>query len=128
MLKSLLYLLALLFVSSNITKAAPSLSSSQVLKFRDVILNDLKNKEYKEVYSKDKPKYDLKKKLWIFHNGFPRTPGGSSFVFEFRESDGHYRLGWVSSTGSSVSCDKFRIQPSLRRKIKVILEEIHSSK
>jgi hypothetical protein len=100
------------------------MSEAQIIQLRDIILSASENKEYRDVFSKDIPKYDPEKNLWVFNNGFPRTPGGNSYTFEFREADGHYRLGWVSEYSSSHSHERFRIQPKIRRKLTKLLKEI----
>lgn len=93
------------------------LSKEQVVEMGRIILAEPENKEYKAVFWDDQPEYDAKAKLWVYKNGWPRTPGGPAYTFEIRDADGFYRLAWLTSRKSSPGYERFRIQPSIRKKL-----------
>lgn len=102
-------------------KGEPLLSKEQVVKMGHIILAAPKNKEYKDVFWADQPEYDAKKKLWVYNNGWPRTPGGPAYTFEVRDTDGFYRLAWLTSKKSSPGCERFRILPSIKKKLSDVM-------
>ena len=112
----------------GIAIAEPILTNDQVLKLGEVVLNARENKDYKDAFATSKPAYDKKKQLWIFSGGFPVTPDGQSYVFEVREKDGYYRLGWITPWKSSSGYDRFRMASSVRRQVGQLLDVLKKPK
>jgi hypothetical protein len=108
--------------------AEPTLTKDQVLKLGEVILNTRENKDYRDVFVSSQPAYDEKKQLWVFSGGFPTHPDGAAYVFELREKDGYYRLGWTTMSKSSSGYDRFRIAPSVKRQIGQLLNDFKQPK
>ena len=98
------------------------LTREQVIEIGRIVLTAPENDEYKEIFWNDQPEFDEKRNLWIYRNGFPRTPGGTAYIFEIRESDGHYRLTWLTERKSAPGHGRFRIQPSIRKKLFELFE------
>ena len=113
---------ACLALGLSVANADPKWTEAQASELRDIILSAKANEPYREVFSDDVPVYDAERKLWVHRNGWPRTFGGSFYAFEMREADGHYRLGWSTGRASSRGHDRFRIQTSIRRKIRAFLK------
>ena len=82
-----------------------------------IILAAPENKEYKDIFWDDQPEYDPETNFWAYKNGWPRTPGGTFYTFEIREADGFYRLAWSDGRKTSHGYERFRIQPSIRKKL-----------
>jgi hypothetical protein len=81
------------------------------------------NKDYKPYFWDTEPTYDDKTKSWSYlATHIPVTPGGAIHIFEIREADCYYRLGWISSQRTSSGYDKFRIQASVRGKLTDLIE------
>ena len=114
LLQTLVALLAFLLGSAN---GESLLTKEQVVKMGRVILAAPENKQYKAVFWDDTPEFDAKTNLWAFKNGFPRTPGGTFYIFEIREADGFYRLTWLNERKSAPGYERFRIQPSIKKKL-----------
>lgn len=104
-------------------QAEPSLTADQVSKLGRVVLSAEENKEFKEVFWKDQPTFDKETQVWTYRNGWPRTPDDKAYIFEIRETDGHYRLGWRTPWKASAPVERFRIQPSIRRKLLELFRE-----
>ena len=116
----LLFALSVIFQGSAHGKS--QLTKEQVVQIGRIVLAVPENKEYKEIFWSDQPEFDEKKNLWSFRNGFPRTPGGTAYIFEVRESDGHYRLTWLTEQKSAAGHEYFRIQPSIRKKLAELMK------
>lgn len=112
----MLYPIAALLILQGVALADPILTKEQVKQLAVVILN-AEPEKYQNIYAHDDPTYDSKKHLWVFLNGWPRTSGSRSYIFEIREEDGYYRLGDSSSSGSS----RFRISPNAKKKVSELL-------
>lgn len=112
----------------GIAIAEPILTNDQVLKLGEVVLNARENKDYKDAFASPKPAYDEKKKLWVISGGFPVTPDGPAYVFELREKDGYYRLGWITPWKSSSGYDRFRMAPSVKRRVGQLLDDFKQPK
>jgi len=97
-------------------------TKEQIIKMGHVVLSVSENKEYKDVFWNAQPDYDDKTGTWRFKAGFPVTPGGAFYIFEFRDADGFYRLGWITGQKSSLGFDRFRIQPSTRSKLTELMK------
>lgn len=97
-------------------------TKEQVSELGRLILATPENKEYKEIFWDDQPEYDAKTKLWVYQNGYPRTPGGTAYIFQIREADGFYRLAWTTERKSSQGYERFRIQSSIRSKLTVLMK------
>ena len=111
-LQILIALSALLFGTAN---AESKYTKDQVIALGRVVLAADVNKEYKTYFWDTEPEYDDETKSWKYlAKHIPVTPGGAIHIFEIREADCFYRLGWVSSQRASSGFDKFRIQASVR--------------
>jgi hypothetical protein len=100
----------------GVAHADPILTKEQVKQLAVVILN-AEPEKYRNIYAHDEPSYDSKKHLWVFLNGWPRTSGDRNYIFEIREEDGYYRLGYSLSSGSS----RFRISPNAKKKVSELM-------
>jgi hypothetical protein len=100
----------------------PLFTKEQIIRLGHVVLSVPENKEYKEIFWDAQPHYDDKTATWRFMAGFPLTPGGAAYLFEFRDADGFYRLGWITGQKSSRAFDRFRIQPSTRAKLTELIK------
>jgi hypothetical protein len=101
---------------------APTLSKEQIIQLGHVVLSAPENKDYKDMFWNAQPQYDEKTAIWRFNAGSPVTPGGAAYIFEFRDADGYYRLGWITGQKSSQSFERFRIQPSARAKLTKLMK------
>ncbi len=99
-----------------------SFSKEQIIKMGHVVLSAQENREYKEIFWNAQPDFDDKTATWRFTGGFPVTPGGAAYVFEFRDADGFYRLGWVTGQKSSQGFDRYRIQSSTRSELTELMK------
>jgi hypothetical protein len=124
----LISLIAAMITMIGIAIAEPILTKDQVLKLGEVVLNARENKEYKDVFVSSQPAYDKKKQLWVFSGGSPVTPDGQFYVFELREKDGYYRLGWLTPWKSSPGYDRFRLAPAVKRQVIQLLEDFKQPK
>ena len=125
MIKKLLSSMVITVVLVGIAVAEPILSTDQVKKLRDVILN-AESERYRHVFGCE-PSFDEKGRSWFFLGGFEID--GPAYHFEIREKDGYYRLGWVSPRGSSgAASDRFRMSPNIKRKVEKLLEEFKQAK
>jgi hypothetical protein len=117
-MKSFLQIIILLSaLLMGVARAESQFTEAQLIEFGRVILSAPENKEYKAIFWDVKPIYDEKIKVWKFMGGFPVTPGGTIYIFDVRDADGHYCLGWLNSVKASPHYDQFRIQLSNRRKL-----------
>jgi hypothetical protein len=118
-LQILIALSALLLGTAN---AESKYTKDQVIALGRVVLAADVNKEYKPYFWVTEPEYDDKTKSWSYHSNVGVTPGGAIHIFEIREADCFYRLGWISSQRASSGFDKFRIQSSVRGKLTDLLK------
>jgi hypothetical protein len=124
----LLSSIAAMIAMLGIAIAEPILTNDQVAKLREVVLNARENKDYKDAFASSKPAYDKKKQLWVFSYDFPVTPDGQLYVFELREKDGYYRLGWITPWKSSSGYDRFRMASSVKRRVGQLLDDFKQTK
>jgi hypothetical protein len=112
------FLLALLFVLLPMAKGEEiKMSHDLVVKFAKIIAAD---KEYKILngYDLDHPKFDKKEKVWSFQHkeGPGSMPEAPLPIFEIRDSDAAFRVGYLFSSG--VGIPKFKFPPKFRRQLK----------
>jgi len=111
--------LSLLLVGA--ARSEPLFTKEQIIQLGHVVLSVPENGEYKDIFWDAQPQYDEKTSTWRFMAGFPVTPGGTAYLFEFRDADGFYRLGWINGRKASKGYERFRIQPSTRSKLTKLL-------
>ena len=113
---------AVLAILIGVASGEPILTKVQVSELGRAILSAKQHKKYREIFDCDKPSYNPDEKLWRFSGGFPVTLGAPFHIFELREKDGYYRLGSISTHSFSPSPPKFRMSPSVRRKVSKMLK------
>jgi hypothetical protein len=119
-LQILIALPSLLLRTAN---AESKYTKDQVIALGRVILSADVNKDYKAYFWDTEPQYNDKTKSWSYlAKHIPVTPGGAIHIFEIREADCFYRLGWISNQRTSSGYDKFRIQSSVRGKLTDLIE------
>lgn len=115
-------LFVLLMLPVGTASGEPTFTKEQIIKLGHVVLLVPENRDYKDIFWDAQPQYDDKTLTWRFMAEFPVTPGGTAYLFEFRDADGFYRLGWINGQKASQGFDRFRIQPSTRAKLTKLLK------
>ena len=93
------------------------LSQDLVVKFAKIIAAD---KEYKALngYDLDHPEFNKKEKVWSFQhkNGPSAVLEAAIPIFEIRDSDASFRVGYLFSSG--VGIPQFKLPPKYRKQLK----------
>ena len=117
------FLFALLFVLLPLVNGEETkMSQDLVVKIAKIIADD---KEYKVLndYDLDHPKFDKKEKVWSFQHkkGPGSMPEAPLPIFEIRDSDAAFRVGYLFSSG--VGIPRFKFPPKFRKQLRDIQNE-----